>query len=125
VDPGVAEAHAQAFRALRALGFREEETHRALALVRADSQVGNANTECVLRAALRVLTDARRVQPGCVERSSRRPGDGAEPQRLTPPFTHFERISRSWGAGTERQPHARSAAASLKSGESKPSVNVS
>jgi hypothetical protein len=63
VDPAVAEAHAQAFRALRALGFREGETHRALAQVRADAHVGNANTERVLRAALRVLTDARMVQP--------------------------------------------------------------
>jgi Holliday junction resolvasome RuvABC DNA-binding subunit len=58
VDPG-AEADAQAFRAFGALGFREEQTHRALAQLRADAQVGNANTERVLPAALRVLTDAR------------------------------------------------------------------
>jgi hypothetical protein len=51
-DPGVAEAHARAFRALRALGFREGETDRALAQARADAQVGNANTERVLRALI-------------------------------------------------------------------------
>jgi hypothetical protein len=62
-DPGVAEAHTQAFRALRALGFREGETRRALEQVRADTHVGNANTEGVLRAALNVLSDTRRIRP--------------------------------------------------------------
>jgi Holliday junction resolvasome RuvABC DNA-binding subunit len=63
VDPRVAETHTQAFRALRALGFREGETRRALEQVRARSHVGSANTERVLRAALSVLADTRRVQP--------------------------------------------------------------
>jgi hypothetical protein len=55
VDPRVAEAHTQAFRALRALGFREGEAHRALERVRATSPVGNASTEQVLRAALAAM----------------------------------------------------------------------
>jgi hypothetical protein len=77
VDPGVAEAHTQAFRALRALGFREGEARRALAQVRADAHVTNANTERVLRAALRVLTDTRRVQPLAPDR--RREGPAMAP----------------------------------------------
>jgi len=55
VNPRNAEAHTQAFRALRALGFRESEAHRALERVRATTPVGDASTEKVLRAALAVL----------------------------------------------------------------------
>jgi len=55
VDPRIAEAHTQAFRALRALGFRESEAHRALERVRATTPVGNASTEQVLRAALAAM----------------------------------------------------------------------
>jgi hypothetical protein len=50
VNPRIADAHAQAFRALRALGFRESEAHQALARVRATTPVGNTSTEQVLRA---------------------------------------------------------------------------
>ena len=57
VEPHAAEAHGQALRALRALGFREDETRRALERVRADGV--DANTESVLRAALGALTTAR------------------------------------------------------------------
>ena len=52
VDPRAAEAHAQAFRALRHLGFRESETRAALDRVRS-THVGDASTEDVIRAALR------------------------------------------------------------------------
>jgi hypothetical protein len=54
VEPRVAEANVQAFRALRTLGFREDETRRALERVRAGGVHGNM--ESVLRAALGVLT---------------------------------------------------------------------
>jgi Holliday junction resolvasome RuvABC DNA-binding subunit len=50
----VAEANVQAFRALRTLGFREDETRRALERVRAGGVDGDM--ESVLRAALGVLT---------------------------------------------------------------------
>jgi hypothetical protein len=55
VNPRIADAHSQAFRALRALGFRESEAHRALEHVRATATVGQASTEQVLRSALAVL----------------------------------------------------------------------
>jgi hypothetical protein len=55
VNPGIAEAHTQAFRALRALGFREREAHRALERVRDTAHVGEASTEQILRAALALL----------------------------------------------------------------------
>jgi hypothetical protein len=64
VEPLVAETHAQAFRALRGLGFREDQTRRAIAHVRADRDVLQASTESVLRAALGVLsTDCSRQSP--------------------------------------------------------------
>ena len=55
VNPRTAEAHMQAFRARRSLGFRESEAHRALERVRATAPVGDASTEQILRAALAVL----------------------------------------------------------------------
>jgi RuvA, C-terminal domain len=59
VNPQTAEAHAQAFRALRHLGFREGETRAALERVRTSGQVGDTRTEDVIRAALGVLASAR------------------------------------------------------------------
>jgi len=55
VDPRIAEAHTEAFRALRSLGFRESEAHRALHRVRATLPVGDTSTKQILRAALAVL----------------------------------------------------------------------
>jgi len=64
VDPRAAEAHAQAFRALRNLGFRESETRAALDRVRS-THVGEASTGDVIRAALRDLSSARQAgSPG-------------------------------------------------------------
>jgi hypothetical protein len=56
VDPRVAEAQAEAFRALRALGFREGEGRRALERVRSRSFEGEVTTERVLREALVTLS---------------------------------------------------------------------
>jgi hypothetical protein len=56
VDPRTAEVHAQAFRALRALGFREGEVRRALDRVRTRSSGGDVSTERVLREALATLS---------------------------------------------------------------------
>jgi hypothetical protein len=61
VEPQMAHAHAQAFRALRILGFRDEETRRALARVRADTHVGRGSAEEVLRAALIALSTGSHV----------------------------------------------------------------
>jgi hypothetical protein len=55
-SPATAEAHAQAFRALRGLGFRECEARAALERVREKPHVGVATTEGVIRAALGVLS---------------------------------------------------------------------
>jgi Holliday junction resolvasome RuvABC DNA-binding subunit len=52
----MAAAFAQAFQALRGLGFREEQTRRALEDVRTRTDVANGNTEEVLRAALGALS---------------------------------------------------------------------
>jgi hypothetical protein len=61
VSPNTAEAHQQAFRALRSLGFRETETRRALD--RLAAHVGTqATTEGVVRQALRELTGARAMR---------------------------------------------------------------
>lgn len=54
VDAASASAHAEAFRALRGLGFREREAQRALAWVRERAHVGNGVPE-LIRAALGVL----------------------------------------------------------------------
>jgi Holliday junction resolvasome RuvABC DNA-binding subunit len=51
--------HAEAFRALRTLGFREGEVRGALERVRT---VGDSSTEQVLREALAVLTAARQAR---------------------------------------------------------------
>jgi hypothetical protein len=60
VDPRAAQAHEQAFLALRSLGFRERETRFALERIRgrASEQV---STESVLRQALVALSDSTRV----------------------------------------------------------------
>ena len=55
VNPRVADVHTQAFRALRALGFRESEAHRALERARATAPLADASTEQVLRAALAAM----------------------------------------------------------------------
>jgi hypothetical protein len=77
IHPRAANAHAQAFRALRALGFRESEARAALERVRSHDvgdatrdatvesreKVGlDASTEGVIRAALAVLSSSRRVR---------------------------------------------------------------
>jgi RuvA, C-terminal domain len=64
VNPHTAAAQVEAFRALRALGFRESEVRHALERVRTNPHVGAASTEAVLRQALAVLTAGRhRVAP--------------------------------------------------------------
>jgi hypothetical protein len=68
VEPSVADAYAQAFRALRSLGFREDETRKALEHVRGNTHVGDRTTEAVLRAALGVLS-SNRSRPGVAPRS--------------------------------------------------------
>ena len=55
VDPHAAEMHAEAFRALRGLGFREGEARAALERVRSKSHVGDRSIPGVIREALRVL----------------------------------------------------------------------
>jgi hypothetical protein len=56
VEARMTAAFAQAFRALRGLGFREEQTRRALEDVRTRTDLANGNTEEVLRAALGALS---------------------------------------------------------------------
>jgi Holliday junction resolvasome RuvABC DNA-binding subunit len=46
----------KAFQALRALGFREGETRRALAELQERAGGAHESTECVIREALAVLT---------------------------------------------------------------------
>jgi transposase len=60
VSPRSAQAQVEAFRALRALGFRESEVRHALNRVRTTAHVGEATTETVLRQALAVLTAAKK-----------------------------------------------------------------
>jgi hypothetical protein len=61
-NPRAVATHEEAFRALRALGFREREARRALEQVRTNTHVGDAGTERVLREALAVLTAARQTR---------------------------------------------------------------
>jgi len=68
VDAASAAAHAEAFRALRGLGFREGEAQRALATVRDRAHVGGSGVTDVIRAALGVLANSRghlRVRESC------------------------------------------------------------
>ena len=58
VAPRVAEAHAQAFIALRKLGFRESEVRRALERTRTEPRLEPATPEQLVRAALCLLTPA-------------------------------------------------------------------
>jgi hypothetical protein len=60
-DPRVADAHAQAFRALRALGFKEREARFALDHLRS-THVGAIRVEQVIREALGALTTERTVR---------------------------------------------------------------
>jgi Holliday junction resolvasome RuvABC DNA-binding subunit len=53
--------HAKVFQMLRALGFRETESQRALEHVRTQTQVDRGDPEQVLRAALSVLTPSVRA----------------------------------------------------------------
>jgi hypothetical protein len=56
VNPNLADAYTQAFRALRTLGFREGEVRRALERLRAKPPAGEISTERLLREALAVLS---------------------------------------------------------------------
>jgi Holliday junction resolvasome RuvABC DNA-binding subunit len=56
VDVHVAACFEEAFRALRSLGFREGESHAALARVRTDARSGPMKTEYLLRLALAALS---------------------------------------------------------------------
>jgi len=58
-DARKAAAHAEAFRLLRALGFRESESRSALDRVRAAGNLQDTTTESMLRGALGVLTQTR------------------------------------------------------------------
>jgi Holliday junction resolvasome RuvABC DNA-binding subunit len=57
-----AATHAQAFRALRGLGFRETETHPALAGIRARPELRGASIEKILRDAIGRLTASTQVR---------------------------------------------------------------
>jgi hypothetical protein len=59
-DPRAAQLHEEAFRALRALGFRESEARRGLERVRAGANGGDASVPSILRQALAVLAADRR-----------------------------------------------------------------
>jgi len=67
-NPRAVATHEEAFRALRALGFREREARQALEQVRTGTHGGDASTERVLREALSVLATAR--QPRVVAPSA-------------------------------------------------------
>ena len=60
VDAVSASAYAEAFRALRGLGFREGEAQRALAWVREHAHVGGSGVPDLIKAALGVLASSRR-----------------------------------------------------------------
>ncbi|HWA77643.1 MAG TPA: HNH endonuclease signature motif containing protein [Polyangiaceae bacterium] len=62
--PAVA-AQTRAFGALRRLGFREGEVRRALDRLRRESGGASADSAGVVRAALRVLTEAAGAEVGC------------------------------------------------------------
>jgi len=68
VEPRVAEVHAQAFRALRNLGFRESETRVALERVRA-THVGDSSMGEVVRAAHTLLSGAQGTESIDVRRT--------------------------------------------------------
>jgi len=55
VRPEVVAIHEEAFRALRALGFRETQARRALERVRESAHVGAASIQTILRQALALL----------------------------------------------------------------------
>jgi hypothetical protein len=55
-SPTTAVAFVKAFQALRTLGFREQETRRALAEVQGRARATDVSTEGLIRQALAVLT---------------------------------------------------------------------
>lgn len=57
VEPRAADMFSQAFRALRNLGFREDETRSALQRVRKMAHVGDSTMEMILRSALAALSN--------------------------------------------------------------------
>jgi len=60
LDPHTTATHADAFRALRGLGFRETETRAALARIRVQPDLLGAPIEKLLREALAFLTPCGR-----------------------------------------------------------------
>ena len=56
LEPRAIDAYTKTFGALRGLGFREAEVRAALAKLRGESDLREATTEQLLRAALACLT---------------------------------------------------------------------